>query len=230
MKWFKKENKIRKPLLITHTQPKSIISEQYRNIRTSIQYSIVDRKLETLLVTSAEQSEGKTTISSNLAIVFAQQGKKVLFVDGDLRRPSLHYVFRVDNLYGLTTVLTKQKILRDCVQDSTIHNLSILASGPIPPNPSELLASKAMDELLNEALQSYDLVIFDTPPLLAVTDAKVLANKVDGVILVVKSEQTQVENAIKVKNMLTGAKGKLLGVVLNNRNQKDSQNYYYSYK
>jgi protein-tyrosine kinase len=213
--------------LITLTNPKSPISEQYRTIRTNIQFSIVDRPIRSILVTSAGPAEGKSTTSANLAVVFAQQGKKVLFIDADLRRSTMHYTFRLDNHVGLTNVLTKQVSLERAVQSTEQENLDVLTSGPIPPNPAELLGSRSMEELLEQAFTQYDLVLFDTPPVLAVTDAQILANLCDGIVLVVSSGKTEIEAAQKAKEALANAKGKLLGVVLNNKKMKESQYYYY---
>jgi protein-tyrosine kinase len=180
-----------------------------------------------MLVTSAGPGEGKSTTSANLAVVFAQQEKKVLFIDADLRKPTVHYTFRLDNHVGLTNVLTKQVSLEKAVQSTEQENLDVLTSGPIPPNPAELLGSRSMEELLEQAFTQYDLVLFDTPPVLAVTDAQILANLCDGIVLVVSSGKTEIEAAQKAKESLVNAKGKLLGVVLNNKKTKDSQYYYY---
>lgn len=213
--------------LITKTNPKSPISEQYRTIRTNILFSVVDRPLRSLMVTSSAPAEGKSTTVSNLAVVFAQQGKKVLLVDADLRKPTVHYTFRKDNHVGLTNVLTKQAPFQAAVKETDVDNLFVLTSGPIPPNPAELLGSSAMEELLAEAYKQFDLVLFDTPPVLAVTDAQILANQCDGTILVVHSGKTEIEAAQKAKELLINAKGKLLGVVLNQKKQKESSYYYY---
>jgi len=213
--------------LITKTNPKSPISEQYRTIRTNILFSVVDRPLRSLMVTSSAPAEGKSTTAANLAVVFAQQGKKVLLVDADLRKPTVHYTFRKDNHVGLTNVLTKQAPFQTAVKETDVDNLFVLTSGPIPPNPAELLGSSAMEELLAEAYKQFDLVLFDTPPVLAVTDAQILANQCDGTILVVRSGKTEIEAAQKAKELLINAKGKLLGVVLNQKKQKESSYYYY---
>lgn len=215
--------------LITKQHTASPISEQYRTIRTNIQFSTVDEQLRTLMVTSSSPGEGKTTTATNLAVIFAQEGKKVLLVDTDMRRPTVHYTFSLANTYGLTSVLTKQIELADAVQTSDVENLSILTSGPIPPNPAELLNTKAMDEFFQTAKDEFDLVLFDSPPVLAVTDAQILANKCDGTILVVSSGSTEEEQALKAKELLVSAKGKILGVVLNKRKMKrtDAYSYYY---
>jgi protein-tyrosine kinase len=227
---FKKKTKkigSNKRNLITHFSPRAAISEQYRTIRTNIQFSSVDESIRTILVTSSGPEEGKSTTVANLAVVFAQQGKKVLLIDADLRKPTVHYTFQLDNTIGLTNVLTKQTQLDKAAVATLVENLSVLSSGPIPPNPAELLGSKAMEDMLVAALEQFDIVIFDTPPVLAVTDAQILANRCDGTILVVGSGKTQIEPAMKSKELLLSSKGKLLGVVLNRKNAKDSQYYYY---
>ncbi|HHP5661872.1 CpsD/CapB family tyrosine-protein kinase [Bacillus paranthracis] len=223
----KKKNYRQRRQLIAHQQPKSPISEQYRNIRTNIEFAAVDKNIHSLMITSANPSEGKTTTTANMAVVFAQQGKKVLLIDADMRKPAMHQMFQVDNIFGLTNVLTHSERLEKCVQTTAVDNLYFLACGPIPPNPAELLGSKSMQELLAQAYSMYDLVIFDLPPILAVTDAQIMANVCDASILVVRSEATEKETALKAKGLLESAKGKLLGVVLNDREREHGLYYYY---
>lgn len=213
--------------LVTKTAPKSPISEQYKTIRTNINFSSVDREMRSIMVTSSGPGEGKSTTAANLAVVFAQQGKSVLLVDADMRKPTAHYTFNVNNTFGFTTVLTRQKMLREVVYQTDVDHLDLLTCGPVPPNPAELLSSRSMEEFLVDAYADYDLVIFDTPPVLAVTDAQVLANQCHGSILVVSSGTTEIESAQKAKELLQSAKGKLLGVILNNREVKDTSYYYY---
>lgn len=226
----KKQSKINTKMrqLITKINPKSPISEQYRTIRTNIQFASVDNKIQSLLVTSSGPGEGKSTTTANLAVVYAEAGKKVLLVDADLRKPTVHYTFRLDNLTGLSNVLVGENTLDEAANRTDIENLDVISCGPIPPNPSELLASRKMEQFISEATESYDLVIFDTPPVLAVTDAQILANMVDGSILVVRSKQTELESATKAKDVLEPARAKLLGTVLNGR-EKQGSNYYYYY-
>lgn len=215
--------------LIAHHSPKSPTSEQYRTIRTNIDFSQVDQTLRTIVVTSAGPGEGKSTTANNLGVVMAQQGKKVLMVDADLRKPTAHYTFRLPNTDGLTTVLTRQSKWEDTIAKTEVENLFVLTSGPIPPNPAELLASAMMKNFINQALEIFDVILFDSPPVLAVTDAQVLSSFSDGTVLVVACAQTEVEAAQEAKALLGKAKAKLLGVVLNRKEKKGKAGYYYYY-
>lgn len=214
--------------LIAHNNLKSTFAEQYRLIRTNILFSSVDKEIKTIMVTSPEPSDGKSTTAANLAIVLAQQEKKVLLVDADLRKPSIHYMFNVSNKNGLTSVLTKRISQDKVIYKTHIPNLDILTSGPIPPNPSEILNSNAMETLMEELEDQFDYVIFDTPPVLAVTDPQILANKCDGVVIVVASGKTHKDRAVKAKELLEKADAQLLGVVVNGVDSKSG--VYYEYK
>jgi protein-tyrosine kinase len=216
--------------LITIEDPKSPISEQYRTIRTNVQFSFVDAPMRSLMVTSTGAGEGKSTTAANLAVVFAQQGKKVLLIDADLRKPTVHYTFRLNNYTGLTNVLTNSAPLLPSCQETRVENLYVLTSGPIPPNPAELLSSKAMEQCIQQLYNEFDLLIFDTPPVLAVTDAQILAHQCDGTVLVIESGRTEIEAAVKAKELLEAANAKLLGVVLNKRKHRQGHYYYYQYK
>lgn len=213
--------------LIAKISPQSPISEQYRTIRTNLQFASVDEPLQSILITSAGPSSGKSLTAANLAVVYAQQGKKTLLIDADMRKPTVHYTFRVDNLRGLSNMLVGDTTLEQAVSPSDVDNLDVLTCGPIPPNPAELLASKRMEEILKQANQLYDFVIFDTPPLLAVTDAKILANIVDGCILVIRSKVTKMEEVEKATDLLDDGRAKVLGAILNDKEKKESAYYYY---
>ncbi|MDC0702640.1 CpsD/CapB family tyrosine-protein kinase [Priestia sp. AB] len=215
--------------LLAHNSPKDPVAEQYRTIRTNIQFSNTDQDIKSIVLTSTGPGEGKSTTASNLATVYAQQGLRVLLIDADLRKPTAHYTFRLENHVGLTNVLTKQSTLGQAVQGTEVPELFLLTSGPIPPNPAELLASNNMTELLKEMKEEFDMVIFDTPPVLAVADAQILANQVDGSILVVSSGKTDKEAAVKAKELLLKANAKVLGAVLNNRKMEEGSDYYYYY-
>lgn len=213
--------------LITFLEPKSPVSEQFRTIRTNIDFSLADRELSTIVITSSSPGEGKSTITANLATVMAQQGKKVLLVDADLRKPTVHYTFRQMNLEGLSNLLIKQSNIQEVITQTNVENLYIVTSGPIPPNPAELLSSKVMKGFISEAKQIFDVIIFDTPPVLAVTDAKILSSLVDGTILIVSSGHTEKDAVMQSKEQLIKSKAKILGVVLNRQPTKKGRNYYY---
>jgi protein-tyrosine kinase len=224
-----KRNKTRERSLITHLDPKSPVSEAFRTLRTNIQFSCIDSQIKTMMVTSTGPSEGKSTVTANLAVVLAQSGKKTLLVDTDLRKPTVHRTFRLLNRDGLTNALTSQNDFKQYVKESEIENLDIITTGPIPPNPSELLGSMAMARFINEVSAIYDRVVFDTPPVIAVTDAQILATQVDGVFLVVNSGKTNRDMALKAKTLLCNVKANILGCVLNNR-ELEGENYYYYYQ
>lgn len=218
---------IKKRNLITKYDPKSVASEQYRTIRTNIQFSAIEDEIRTIVVTSSSPGEGKSTTAANLAIVFAQQGKRVLLVDADMRKPTVHFTFNMLNTAGLTNVLTRQSELEHTVTKTDVEKLDVLPSGPIPPNPSELLSSRVMSRFFDSASDLYDLVIFDTPPVLAVTDAQVLSHQCDGTILVVRSRIADKDKVVKAKELMNSAKAKILGVILNDKKMESSDEYYY---
>ncbi|WP_027954850.1 CpsD/CapB family tyrosine-protein kinase [Halobacillus kuroshimensis] len=213
--------------LVTKNNPKSPIAEQFRTIRTNLQFTSVDKDLETIVVTSANPSEGKSVTTANVAVVFAQQGKRVLLVDADLRKPTIHYTFRVPNTIGLSNYLIGAQKVSEIASHTDLNKLDVITCGPIPPNPSELLGSNKMKEFIEEAKHTYDMIIFDTPPVHAVTDSQVLGNFVDGVLLVVRSKQTEKDSAVKAKEQLEQSQANILGVVLNDQDIKSSNYYYY---
>ncbi len=227
-KMLKLSKKARK--LVTVTDTKSIVSEQFRTIRANITFSIPDQELKTILVTSSTPGEGKSTNAANLGVVFAQEGKKVLIIDGDMRKPTLHQTFKTFNNTGLSNVLAKKVSFDEGVQETFIVGLYVMTSGPIPPNPAELLSSKAMDALILEAKKDYDIIIFDAPPLLSVSDAQILSNKCDGTLLIVDSGAVEKEVVRKATAILSTSKARILGVVLNKYVVPRNQHYYYDKK
>ncbi|AQS03687.1 CpsD/CapB family tyrosine-protein kinase [Clostridium beijerinckii] len=211
---------------VVEKKPKSIVSEAYRTLRTNIQYSSFDKTIKTIVITSAEAAEGKSTVSGNLALSFAQNEKKVIIVDCDLRKPSVHKNFKLSNLSGLSEVLIGKENLDKVIQ-SRNENLDILTSGKIPPNPSEMLSSTAMTNLIQKLGEKYDIVILDSAPLQAVTDAQILSTKADGTILVVRAQRTSRESVIDAKNLLTKVGANILGTVLHAVENTRGKYYYY---
>lgn len=197
--------------------PSSKISEEYRTIRTNLKFSSAGDKYRSLLVTSPNSGEGKSTTVVNLGASFAQQGEKVLIIDANLRMPILHNLFNVDNTIGLSTVLNGRSILETTVMSTGIARLEVLTSGPIPHNPAELLGSTSMNKLLNKVKELYDIVLFDTSPVREVTDTNIIANKCDGVILVLSYGRTEMEEAIETKRILDFSQSNIIGVVINQK-------------
>lgn len=216
--------------LITYMDPKSINAEQFRALRTNIEFAQLDIELKSLLVSSSIPAEGKSTVSSNLAYVVAQTEKKVLLVDADLRKPTVHRTFKLNNEQGLTTLLANNDLkFNQVVQHSRELNLYFLPSGPIPPNPSEMLGSAKMTALMRELGQYFDLVIYDAPPLTAVADSQIIATKVDGVLLVTRFGYTKKEEVKQAKKSLDNVNANLLGFVMNGQPVSDASGYYTYY-
>lgn len=212
---------------VVEDKPKSIAAEAYRTLRTNIQYSSFDKEIRTIAVTSSEPAEGKSTVSGNLALSFAQNDRKVILLDCDLRKPSVHKNFRISNLKGLSEVLLGKVDINEAIQKRN-DNLDVLTSGKIPPNPSEMLSSMAMTNLIEGLKEKYDVIILDTAPLKAVTDAQILATKVDGTILVTRAERTKREAVIEAKNLLEKVGANIIGTVLHAvENNKNKYYYYY---
>ena len=219
--------------LITLAMPSSLSSEQFRTLRTNIQFSMVDKKLKSLAVLSATSAAGKSTVAANLAVTFALQGNQVLLVDCDLRRPSVHREFGIHNDEGLTNLLANHvgKGIDDYLHTSEVSGLSILTGGPVPPNPAELLSSNRMKQLETDVAERFDLVIYDTPPLLGFTDGQILSGRVDGSIFVVHFGEDPKEDVVKASDSLKMVNANVLGVVYNRvpGGQKE-HSYYYGYQ
>ena len=213
--------------LITITNPRSPVAEAYRALRTNIQFSSVDRPIRTLLVTSTSPEEGKSTTLANLAITFAQAGSEVIVVDCDLRRPSLHRLFDLPNERGLTTFLLESPDATPPLQAGPVDRLRVLTSGPLPHNPSELLGSQRVEKTIAGLREMADLVLFDCPPIMAVTDAAVLGRKLDGALLVVSAGKTRRDHAAQARRLLEKASVNIVGAVLNNARLDSSVYRYY---
>lgn len=233
--------------LIIEKKPRSPISEAYRTVRTNIEFSSIDTEVRKMLITSAGPGEGKSTTAANLAVAFAQSGKRTLLIDGDLRKPTVFKLFNLSNRIGLSNVIVDGvNILNPSIAqidglglDEVIHHysekLDILTSGTIPPNPSEIVGSNKMRIFIESMAKRYDRVIIDTPPVNAVTDAQLLSTMVDGVIFVVGSEITHIDGAKRAKELLNHVNAKILGVVMTrmkidkNKYGYNGYNYYSNY-
>lgn len=219
-------------IFVVQNDPKSPISEAYRTLRTNIKFSSLDKPLKTLLITSPIPEAGKSSVCINLALTIAQDKNKVILIDADLRKPVIHKILQQDNKTGLTNILVEDKKIKEVMRRVTDiePNLYFISSGPIPPNPSELLGSNKMKEVLMELQNQADFIIFDSPPVIAVTDALVLANQVDGVVLVLDFGEVTREAAKQTKQLLEKVKAKILGAVLNQIDmEKEGYSYPYYY-
>lgn len=213
--------------MIVEKEPKSIAAESYRTLRTNIQYSSFDKEYKTILVTSSEPGEGKSTTAGNLALSLAQSDKKVILIDCDLRKPSIHKKFKLSNAAGLSDVIIGKENIANVTYKYN-DGLVILPAGKIPPNPAEMLGSKAMTSMLEALKKVFDYIILDTPPVQAVTDAQILSTKADGTILVVRAERTKKDSVHNSLGLLKKVNANVIGTVLNGL-EASSNNYYYYY-
>lgn len=225
--WKKKKDasKISRQLF-NYNNPRSYVAEQFRSLRTNIKFSSIDKNIRSIIITSAEPAEGKSTIAANLAIVFAQDGKKVLLIDADMRKPTMHYTFQIKNIRGLSNVLSQQTKFEAAVKQIAVDGVDLLTCGTLPPNPAELLGAKSLESFIAHAYEVYDLLIFDAPPILSFADGSLLANKCDAALLVVNSGKTEREKAIKAKELIESSNCRLLGAVLNNYSIATDNAYY----
>jgi capsular exopolysaccharide synthesis family protein len=201
----------------THIYPESIISEQYRSIRTNIQFLNGIKKSQSMLITSPNNGEGKSTTAVNLAISLSQQREKVLLVDANINKPCLHLTFNLNNSSGLSDVLNNEISLESAIAKTDVGKLDVLPGGSSLSKSKDLIGSETMFEMIRELQVKYEYLIIDAPPVLEVSDTKILANLCDGVILVVKSEKTQLQEALEAKRFLELAKANIIGVVLNDK-------------
>lgn len=214
--------------LISLLNSRSTIAEQYRTIRTNIQFAASsDHPVKSIVITSSGPSEGKSLTAANLAIVFAKSGKKTLLLDGDMRKPTVWKTFRLSNQKGLSTLLVSPDDIADSIQKTTIDNLSVLTSGPQPPNPSELLGSTREEVIMDQLTRLFDVIIVDMPPVVTVTDAQIVASKADGTILVAREGVSEKAALLKAKQLLEIAHARILGVVYNGVDSASDAGYYY---
>lgn len=216
------------PTLLTFTEMNTLSSESFRTLRTNIQYAQSDRTIKSILIADPQEAAGKSTIAANIAISFAQVDKRVLLVDTDLRKPILHKMFNQDNSLGLTNVLLGGK-LEDAISRTAVRNLDLLTSGPVPPNPSELLGTHRMDEVIKILESNYDLIVFDSPPVIAVTDAAVLASRVDGILYMVSIHRVARKQAEKGLELLLNVNANVFGIICNYVKDRELGGYYYRY-
>lgn len=206
--------------------PKSPQAEAFRTLRTNVNYLQLSKKIRTLQITSSMPKEGKSMIIANLAVAMAQEKKKILLMDCDLRKPSIHNIFGITNSYGITSILTGELDVHQVIIKTKQLNLDVITSGPIPPNPSELLAMERAKELIEQLKEEYDTILFDSPPVLPVTDGQILAKYADAVVMIIKLGSTQSESVKQAKYMLEHVNARLIGVVLN-YGKSQSKDYYY---
>lgn len=211
--------------LIVLEEPSSAVSEEFRTVTTNIKFAIIGNKDKTISITSANPSEGKSFFSSNLAVTFANQNERVLLIDADLRRPTVHRTFMVSNKFGLSNLLSDDLDSSEVIQHTNVKNLDVITSGPVPPNPAELIGSSTFKKLLADLNSKYDRIIVDTPPVNAATDASLIASICYGTILVVPqgiADKNSFEHAIQ---QLQQVHAKILGFVMNRSEMKKSSGY-----
>ena len=212
-------------MLYNAREPQGSYAECFRTIKTNLKYLSVDQKNKVILITSSEKGEGKSTIACNLAFTLAEDNKKVLVMDCDLRRPTVNKIFGISKLNGLTNILIGEKSFKDVIYKYS-KNIDVLSSGSMPPNPAELLATEKLEKLLKQYKNEYDYVIVDSTPLGVVADSHILSSKVDGVILVVRAEQAKRKKLIECKDLIDKSGSKLIGAIVN-RSKDDIKDYYY---
>lgn len=212
--------------LITLKDPRSPVSEAYRTLRTNLSFYSLDKPIRSLVVSSPMPDDGKSTTVANLAVTMAQGGRRTVLVDCDLRRPAVHTLFGLPAEPGLTNMILQENSPLP-LQKTTVENLWLLTSGPKPPNPADLLGSKMMDRLIESLLNQAEVILFDAPPILAVTDATVLGAKVDGVLLVVSAGKTRRDYAQRAKQILQTANVHIIGVALTNAPKDGALGVYY---
>ncbi len=215
--------------LITLTDPRAPAAEAYRTLRTNLMFSNLDNPVRTLAITSPVPGEGKSAALANLAVTLAQSGHDTIIVDCDLRKPAQHDLWKLDNTEGLTTMLLSEAALANpALQAVGIDHLRVLTSGPLPPNPADVLVSRRMDQAIAALKEQADYVLFDVPPVLVVTDAALLGLKVDGLLLVLRAGTSRRDHAARAKEELERVKVPLIGTVLINAPRERAVGGYYA--
>ncbi|WP_430535361.1 CpsD/CapB family tyrosine-protein kinase [Listeria rocourtiae] len=221
-----KQKKNNRKKLITFFDPRSSISEEFTSVKINIEFASIGRETKVIMVTSAEPDAGKSIVSSNLAVVYAQQGKKTLIIDLDLRKPTQHRVFFSNNEIGITGLLLRPDMRSTAIQETEVNYLQVLTSGHIPPNPVEILNTQALADLVAEFREEYDQIIIDAPPVLVAADTRLIARLADGIVFVIKSGKSEYKKTAKSLELLQQTHTKILGAVLNNPALKATQAYY----
>ncbi|MCB9450889.1 MAG: CpsD/CapB family tyrosine-protein kinase [Anaerolineaceae bacterium] len=215
------------PTLITLTNPRAAAAEAFRSLRTNLMFSSVENPIHTLLVTSAHDSEEKSRLLANLAVTFAQSGNKTILVDADMRKPSQHTIWGIPNERGLTTMLLEDAALSTPpLMETSVENLQVLPSGPLPPNPADVLSSRRMDEVIGVLKARTNYILFDSPPVLAATDAALLGSKLDAALLVIRAGHTRRDHAARAREALERVHVRIVGAVLSNAPRQNSGGYY----
>lgn len=209
--------------------PQSISAEAYRILRTKLKYSGVDKEIKTIVITAAQASEGKSTIAGNLAATLSDNGSRVVIIDCDLRKPAIHKRFNITNSIGLTDYLVGEHEFRDVVKVID-DNLHIITAGDVPPNPAEIIGSRKLENFLKLLKLNYDYIILDTPPIMAVTDSRILAAKCDATLMVVRSGKEKAKVIYRAYDELIKVGANVIGSVINDVDTGRKDNYYYYYQ
>ncbi|KOY77459.1 putative tyrosine-protein kinase capB [Apilactobacillus kunkeei] len=215
--------------LVAELYPTSSVSEQFRTVMTNISFANINGDLKSIMVTSSDPSEGKSTFSANLAVTYAKQGRNVVLVDADMRRPTVHKSFNVSNQKGLSTILSGNSTIEDTIKYTSIDNLNVITSGPIPPNASALLGNRKIVDIINKFNKPNDLVIVDVPPVNTMTDASIVSTTVDGTIFVLPQGVAEKKRAKMAVEQLKKVNANILGGVMNMSKDNITNDYYYYY-
>lgn len=226
------KKEVRKKLetpLYAHDKPKSITSEKFRGIRSNIMFSGANEEIKSIIITSEKPAAGKSIISANIAITYAQAGYRTLIIDGDMRKPTQHYNFDSANYDGLSNLIIGKSDFDKAIRSTRVENLDLLTSGPIPPNPSELIASNRFKNIYTQLMDMYDFILIDTPPVNSVTDAQVFLQIVKDCVMIIDTEKNNKNEIKKAKQLIEQADGHIIGAVLNKTANDKSSNYYNYY-